>query len=96
MVGETSWFHRKVIQREFSSVLVLNRLGANKGAHAPPRKIVSLDNAFDLIEGHPSHVWDASVTCHPPRKIAGSGANLSPAGSSLLLWMKAAQVGNLP
>ena len=45
-------FHREVIQREISRVLVLNLSGKQAVLKAPPGK-VCLDKAFALIEGHP-------------------------------------------
>jgi hypothetical protein len=52
MVGGTT-FHREMIQREVSRVLVLNLSGKASGAYAPPRRNYALDRAFALIEGHP-------------------------------------------
>ena len=51
MVGGTI-FHRRVIQREISSVLVLNLSGNTNGAQKHRQDIFVLDSAFALIEGH--------------------------------------------
>ena len=52
MVGGTI-FHRRVIQREISRVLVLNLLWHDKagGAHAPPRITMSLTEPSLLSRG---------------------------------------------
>ena len=52
MVGGTI-FHREVIQREISRVLVLNLLWQNKRCSRTAQDNFALDNAFALIEGHP-------------------------------------------
>jgi len=47
------------MQRESTRALVLKPSGGKSGAHAPPgiRTVkITLDKAFDLIEGHPSLV----------------------------------------
>jgi hypothetical protein len=47
------------MQRESPRALVLNPSGKISGAHAPHRigmAQIVLDNAFDLIEGHPPSV----------------------------------------
>jgi hypothetical protein len=51
MVGGTI-FHRWVIQREISRVLVLN-LSGKKRCQKHRQDIFVLDTAFTLIEGHP-------------------------------------------
>ena len=53
-------FHRKVIQREISRVLVLNLSGQKKMRLQNRQGEVSLDKAFALIEGHPAR---NGVTC---------------------------------
>jgi hypothetical protein len=52
MVGGTI-FHRGMIQREISRVLVLNLSGKANGCSKHPQEIFVLDSAFALIEGQP-------------------------------------------
>ena len=47
-------FHRRVIQREISRVLVLNLSGEHSGAYSTAQDNFALDKAFALIEGHPA------------------------------------------
>lgn len=61
MVGGTKLVHRKVIADvESASAFVLKPLARNREAHAS-LGVVSLDNAFALIEGHPP-----LIEGHPP------------------------------
>ena len=53
MVGGTI-FHRRVIQREISRVLVLNLSGNASGAKNTAGEKFALDIAFALIDGHPN------------------------------------------
>jgi hypothetical protein len=55
MVGGTI-FHRRVIQREISRVLVLNLSGKAGGAGAPPRTTMPLTEDSLLSMGHPTFV----------------------------------------
>ena len=68
MVGGTI-FHREVIQREISRVLVLNLSGETKRCLKHRQDKFVLDTAFALIEGHPRFrvLWNDRVgTSHKP------------------------------
>jgi hypothetical protein len=54
--GGGTAFHRNVIQREISRVLVLTCL-ANQRCIATAEDNYALDNAFTLIEGQPQLWW---------------------------------------
>ena len=64
MVGGTI-FHRWVIQREISRVLVLKPLWQQQRCSKHRQEIFVLDSPFALIEGHPGIVPISRVG-HPP------------------------------
>jgi len=55
MVGGTI-FHREMIQREISRVLVLNLSGQQRSCFGTAQDIFVLDSTFALIEGHPPNM----------------------------------------
>ena len=69
------------MQRESTRALVLKPSGGKSGAHAPPgiRTVkITLDKAFDLIEGHPVFIdcsdfalliQENPSSCHPPKAV---------------------------
>jgi hypothetical protein len=61
MVGGTI-FHREMIQREISRVLVLNLSGQQRSCFGTAQDIFVLDSTFALIEGRPFSIWGQKET----------------------------------